>query len=140
PIGTLPNWLPRLESPRQTIGHGRGRQCAASTGSVRNVRADPRPVLVLDSGAITRLSTRSPREAALISELRAQGLWPPLVPTPALVESLTGHSGRDANTNRLLEDVRLGRDVVGASSPQSRSPPHASAAGFHRRSHRRGSG
>src|SRR5437867_151590 len=35
--------------------------------------------------------------------LRAEGLWPPLVSTASLVESLTGDSGRDANTNRFLK-------------------------------------
>jgi hypothetical protein len=37
-------------------------------------------MLVLDSGAVTHLAERSARAAALIAALRAEGLWPPLVP------------------------------------------------------------
>ena len=42
---------------------------------------------------------------ALIEEFRTAGLWPPVVPTMVLVESLQGHSGRDANANRFLKTV-----------------------------------
>jgi predicted nucleic acid-binding protein len=70
-------------------------------------------VLVLDSGAVTRLSERSPRALALIQALRAEGLWPPLVPTVVLVESLTGDGTRDAAANRFLRtcDVREGLPI-----------------------------
>jgi hypothetical protein len=34
--------------------------------------------------------------------LTREGMWPPVVPAPVLVECLTGRSGRDANVNRLL--------------------------------------
>jgi hypothetical protein len=63
--------------------------------------------LVLDSGALTRLSRRSTASAALITALRREGLWPPLVPTAVLVESLTGRPGRDVSTNRLLKTCEL---------------------------------
>ena len=33
----------------------------------------------------------------------AQDLWPPIVPTMVLVESLHGQLGRDANTQRFLK-------------------------------------
>ena len=59
-------------------------------------------MLVLDSGGVTHLAERSPRALALIGLLRAAELWPPVVPTVVLVESLEGHAGRDANTNRFL--------------------------------------
>jgi predicted nucleic acid-binding protein len=58
--------------------------------------------LVLDSGAVTRLSERSPRALAYITELRASGSWPPVVPTMVLVESLRGDGTRDAAANRFL--------------------------------------
>ena len=64
-------------------------------------------MLVLDSGAITRLAERSRPAAALIRALRAEGLWPPLVATVSLVESLTGDSGKDANTNRFLKTCNI---------------------------------
>ena len=60
-------------------------------------------MLVLDSGGVSRLAARSRRAAALIVALRAEGLWPPLVPSAVLVECLTGDSGRDAVTNRFLK-------------------------------------
>ena len=60
------------------------------------------PILVLDAGGLSRLAERSLRASALLAALRREELWPPLVPSPVLVECLTGHAGRDANVNRLL--------------------------------------
>ena len=62
-------------------------------------------MLVLDSGGFGRLSERSKKALALIEEFRLAGLWPPVVPTMVLVESLQGHPGRDANANRFLKTV-----------------------------------
>ncbi len=59
-------------------------------------------MLVLDSGAVTRLTERSARAAALIAALRAEGLWPPVVPSMVLVECLTGVGSRDAACHRFL--------------------------------------
>lgn len=39
---------------------------------------------------------------ARIQRLLERGLWPPIVPTAVLVESLTGNGPRDARVNRLL--------------------------------------
>ena len=64
-------------------------------------------MLVLDSGALTHLSERPGRVAALVRALRARGLWPPVVPTAVLVESLTGIARKDARTNRLLKTCEL---------------------------------
>ena len=60
-------------------------------------------MLILDSGAVTRLAERSRRAAALILALREQGLWPPIVPSIVLVECLQGQAGRDALANRFLK-------------------------------------
>lgn len=60
-------------------------------------------MLVLDSGAVSRLSEPSLRVAALIETLQAAGLWPPVVPTPVLIEALHGDPARDALANRLLK-------------------------------------
>ena len=60
-------------------------------------------MLVLDSGGVSRLAERSTRALALIQSLRAADLWPPLVPSVVLVESLQGHPARDANINRFLK-------------------------------------
>lgn len=59
-------------------------------------------MLVLDSGAVSRLAQRSRQTLAFIQELRAADLWPPQVPSVVLVECLVGHAGRDAKENRLL--------------------------------------
>ena len=59
-------------------------------------------VLVLDSGAVTLLAERSGRAAALIMAFRADGLWPPVVPSIVLVECLTGQGSRDAPEHRFL--------------------------------------
>lgn len=60
-------------------------------------------MLVLDSGGLSRLSQRNRRAAALIAALRAEGLWPPVVPTVVLAESTAGTARTDANINRLLK-------------------------------------
>ncbi len=60
-------------------------------------------MLILDSGGVSRLAVRSKGSLALIRTYVAAGLWPPVVPTIVLVESLQGHAGRDANTNRFLK-------------------------------------
>lgn len=60
-------------------------------------------LLVLDSGGVSRLAERSTLALALVRALRAAELWPPIVPSVVLVESLRGHGGRDANANRFLK-------------------------------------
>lgn len=65
------------------------------------------PVFVLDAGGLSRLAERSLRASALLAALRRGDLWPPLVPSPVLVECLTGHPGRDANVNRLLRTCNV---------------------------------
>lgn len=59
--------------------------------------------LVLDSGGVSHLASRRHGAGGLRSEVEAEGAWPPVVPSPVLVECLHGESGRDANTNRLLK-------------------------------------
>lgn len=69
-------------------------------------------MLVLDSGGLSRLARRDQATAALIIALRRPGLWPPVVPTVVLVESLTGSPQRDANTHRLLKTCDLRATVT----------------------------
>lgn len=87
-------------------------------------------MLVLDSGGISRLAERSSSAVALIRALRAEGLWPPLVSTATLVESLTGHPGKDANTNRFLKTCQVAERL---------SEPVARRAAFLRARAQRGS-
>jgi len=49
--------------------------------------------------------------AALILALRAEDLWPPLVPSIVLVESLQGHPGRDALTNSFLKTCDIVEEI-----------------------------
>lgn len=68
-------------------------------------------MLVLDSGGVSRLAARDREAAALMIALRRRGLWPAVVPTVVLAESLTGSAGRDATTNRFLKTCDL-REAV----------------------------
>jgi len=68
-------------------------------------------MLVLDSGAVTRLAERSAGAAALIAALRAEGLWPPVVPSVVLIECLTGEGPRDAGHNRFLRTCDIAESV-----------------------------
>lgn len=72
--------------------------------------------LVLDSGAVSRLSQRTTRGAALIRELRTAGLWPAQVPAPVLVECLTGQGGRDAPVNQLLKVCDVSSELPNAQA------------------------
>lgn len=63
--------------------------------------------LVLDSGAVTFLAGRNQDALATQLALQENGLWPPVVPTVVLVESLTGHPGRDAPVNRFIKGCSL---------------------------------
>ena len=88
-------------------------------------------MLVLDSGAVSRLAERSTRALALIQSLRAMDLWPPLVPSVVLVESLQGHPGRDANINRFLKTCIIETAVTQALARRAaqlrRQASHGSA-------------
>ena len=55
------------------------------------------------STRVAYLSERAHSAAAALVSLRDEGLWPPIVPTPVLIEALRGDSGWDAPANRLLK-------------------------------------
>ncbi len=73
--------------------------------------------LVVDSGGISFLAGQSGRSASLVRNFQQWGMWPPVVPSPVLIESTQGHAGRDARVNLLLKscdvleviDVELAR-------------------------------
>ena len=67
--------------------------------------------LVLDAGAVSFLAGRSRRSYALIAALRDAALWPPMVPSPVLVECLQGNPGKDALANRLLKSCEILEEV-----------------------------
>lgn len=64
-------------------------------------------MLVLDSGGLSRLAKRDMATGALLLNLRRRGLWPPIVPSVVLVESLTGAQHADVNTNRFLKTCEI---------------------------------
>jgi len=64
-------------------------------------------LLVLDSGGVTRLARRRQDAAALIAVFKRDGLWPPLVPSMVLVESLSGRQRTDAEVYRLLKTCNI---------------------------------
>lgn len=59
--------------------------------------------LVLDSGGVTRLALHRQDTVAVITVLKRDGLWPPIVPSVVLAESLSGRQRTDALVNRLLK-------------------------------------
>lgn len=61
----------------------------------------------LDSSALTRFATQDRATMARIQRLIERELWPPIVPTAVLVESLTGSGTRDARVNRLLRTCEV---------------------------------
>lgn len=69
-----------------------------------------------------RLAARTKTSVSLIRALTAQELWPPLVPTVVLVESLHGDSDRDANTE--IGDVTRFDDARQISSWAGMTPRH----------------
>jgi predicted nucleic acid-binding protein len=68
-------------------------------------------VLILDSGAVSRLAERSRQAFGLITALREQNLWPPLVPSVVLVECLQGHTARDVLTNAFLKTCNIVEEI-----------------------------
>lgn len=67
--------------------------------------------LVLDSGGVTRLARQSQDTAALIAVFRRDEIWPPVVPSVVLVESLAGRSGTDALVNRFLKTCDIAEEL-----------------------------
>jgi hypothetical protein len=60
---------------------------------------------------VSRLAERSTAAAALLEALRNEGLWPPIIPTPVLIEALHGDAARDAPANRLLKACDIIEDI-----------------------------
>jgi hypothetical protein len=64
--------------------------------------------LILDSGGLSALARRDREASAVIRDYQRDGLWPPVLPTVVIVESITGNGIRDANVNRFIK----GCDIV----------------------------
>ena len=61
----------------------------------------------LDSSALTKMAAHDRATMARVQRLFERDLWPPIVPTAVLVESLTGTGPRDARVNRLLRTCNV---------------------------------
>jgi hypothetical protein len=86
-------------------------------------------VLILDSGGFTRLSSRTKPALVLIRSFVGEGLWPPLVPTMVLVESLRGDAARDANANRFLKTCIVQAEVTPAVARRAAELRHRAGTG-----------
>lgn len=64
-------------------------------------------LLVLDSGGVTRLARRRQDSAALIAVFARDGLWPPVVPSIVVAESVSGRQRTGAEVNRLLKTCNV---------------------------------
>lgn len=49
------------------------------------------------------MARRSMEASEMLSDIKGRALWPPIVPSPVLIECLQGHAGRDAEINRFLK-------------------------------------
>lgn len=67
--------------------------------------------LVLDSGGLTHLARRRQDTAAVVAVLKRDGLWPPIVPSVVLVESLSGRQRNDVHMNRLLKTCDVAEEL-----------------------------
>lgn len=63
-------------------------------------------------GRVSRFARRRQDSAALIAEFKRDGLWPPLVPSVVLAESLTGRQRHHANINRLLKTCDVAEELT----------------------------
>jgi hypothetical protein len=86
-------------------------------------------VLVLDSGGISFLATRNQDTAATIQVFVNDGLWPAVVPSVALVESLTGRQQDDAVVNRLLKTCDVVEELPEALARRAAELRHLARRG-----------
>lgn len=85
--------------------------------------------LVLDSGGVSHLAERTPRAVALMRELRAHDVWPPVVPTVVLIECLSGRAGADANANRFLRSCDVVPNIAPALARRCAALRHRAGRG-----------
>ena len=63
--------------------------------------------LVVDSGGVSFLTGTTIQAADVIGGFQREGLWPPVVPSPVLVECMQGDAGKDARINLLLKSCEV---------------------------------
>ena len=67
--------------------------------------------LVLDSGAVSRLSVPVQNTASALATFKNEGIWPPVVPSIVLVESLSGCPSTDTIVDRFLKTCIIIEDL-----------------------------
>jgi hypothetical protein len=73
----------------------------------------------------TRLASRTNTALSLISAFNDTGLWPPIVPTMVLIESLRG----DANANRFLKTCIVHGEVAESVARRAAEPRRRARSG-----------
>lgn len=53
------------------------------------------------------MAGRSLEASEMLSDFKGRALWPPIIPSPVLIECLQGHAGRDAEINRFLKSCDI---------------------------------
>jgi hypothetical protein len=86
-------------------------------------------VLILDSGGISYLAKRDQDAAAIIRVFVRDGLWPPVVPSVVLAESITGRQRNDANVNRLLKTCDIVEELPEALARRTGELRHRARRG-----------
>lgn len=67
--------------------------------------------MVLDSGAVSRLSVPVQNTASTLATFKNEGIWPPVVPSIVLVESLSGRPNTDTIVDRFLKTCIIIEDL-----------------------------
>lgn len=67
--------------------------------------------LILDSGGLTGLARQQHDITGRIFFFKAKDLWPPVVPTVVMAESLSGRPRTDAQVSRLLKLCEIDEQV-----------------------------
>ncbi len=68
--------------------------------------------LILDSGGLSYLARKRTGSLSIISAFKTKGLWPPVVPTVVLAESLSRRPQTDAVINRLLKICDINEQIT----------------------------
>lgn len=67
--------------------------------------------LILDSGGLTGLARQQHEITSRIFFFKAKDLWPPVVPTVVMAESLSGRPHTDAHVSQLLKLCEIDEQV-----------------------------
>lgn len=86
-------------------------------------------MLVLDAGGLSFLAKRNEDAAATIRVFVGDGLWPPVVPSVVLAESVTGRQRNDATVNRLVKTCDVVEELPGSLARRAGELRHKARRG-----------